>query len=153
MARWSTSTSREETVVVLALLGLGQGTALIGLLRTAQAAGSQFTGVFTFVHVLGSAFGVGLFSAPYVNKLQSLLRVLVPDVAQTLAHTGKIEGGICAGFGPRVRDAFGFGMQAGWWLMLASVAEAEVAAFNSPMLGGMPSMPRNNAYVGQHLPQ
>lgn len=103
---------------MLALLGLGQGTALIGLLRTAQAAGSQFTRVFTFVHVLGSAFGVTLFSAPYVNKLQSLLRALVPDVAQTLAHTGKIEGGFCAGFGPRVRDAFGFACRLGGGLCL-----------------------------------
>ena len=119
MVRWDTSTSREETVVVLALLGLGQGTALIGLLRTAQASGGQFTRVFTFAHVLGSASGVALFLAPYVNKLQSLLRILVPDVAQALADTGKIDGEFCAGFESRVRDAFGWSMQAGWWLMLA----------------------------------
>lgn len=119
MVRWSTSASREELVAVLALLGLGQATALIGLLRIVQASGSQFTRVFTFVHVLGSTFGVALFSAPYMNKLRSLLGVLVPDVAQTLVNMGKIHDESCAGFKPRVRDAYGFSMKAGWWLMLA----------------------------------
>ncbi|KAL1882909.1 hypothetical protein Daus18300_000547 [Diaporthe australafricana] len=78
MVRWNTDTSRAETVAVLALLGLGQGAAMIGLLHTAQAsvdspALATATMNFMFVQASGFTFGVACFGALYFNKLRSLL--------------------------------------------------------------------------------
>lgn len=124
MVRWSSSTSREETVVVLALLGLGQGTAFIGLLRIAQASCSELaagttTRLLTFIQALGATFGVACFSALYMSKLKSSIGALLPDFEETLAAKGKIDDELVAGMRPLVRGAHGSSMQAGWWLMFA----------------------------------
>lgn len=122
MTRWSSTTDREETVGVLALLGLGQGAAFIGLLRIAQASCTEFAAVtatrlLTFVQALGAAFGVACFSAIYMSKLKSSIGSLVPDVEETLVAMGKIDDEFVASLRPRVRDAHGSSMQAGWWVM------------------------------------
>lgn len=122
MVRWSTTTSREQAVLVLLLLGLGHGTAFIGLVRGAQihvgrsAAGSG-SRLFMFFQVLGAAFGVAGFAALYTTRLQSTLGALVPDIAKILPHVGNDEDDYAASMKPDILDAYGFSMQAGWFLM------------------------------------
>lgn len=135
MIRWSNITGREEVVAVAALLGLGQGTVFIGLLRIAQASCNELsagaaTRLFTFVQGLGSTFGVACFSAVYMNKLQSSLGALLPDVEATLAAMGNIDDEFVASIRPRVRDARGSSMQSGWWLMFACALALLVLSFS-----------------------
>lgn len=123
MVRWTTSTSRAEAVVVLGLLGLGQGTAFIGLVRSAQ----NYVGrsparpgprLFVFFQALGSAFGVACFAALYISRLQSSLGAVVPDVAATLAaDMSPDEDEYVTSMKPLVRQAYESSMQAGWCLV------------------------------------
>lgn len=134
MIRWSDTTGRAEVVAVLALLGLGQGTVFIGLLRVAQASCNELpagtaTRLFIFVQALGSTFGVACFSAVYMNKLQFSLDALLPDVEATLAAMGNIDDEFVASIRPRVRDARGSSMQSGWWLMFACALTLLVLSF------------------------
>lgn len=135
MTRWTNTTGREEIVVVLALLGLGQGTVFIGLLRIAQASCNELsagtaTRLFTFVQALGSTSGVACFSAVYMDKLQSSLGALLPDVEATLAAMGNIDDEFVASIRPRVRDARGSSMQSGWWLVFACALTLLVLSFS-----------------------
>lgn len=124
MVRWSADTSRAETIVVLALLGLGQGAAMIGLLRVAQASVSQqavgtATRLFAFVQASGHTFGVACFAVLYVNKLRSSFATLLLDVDEVLADMDSIGATYGADMRHRILDAVGSSMRSGWWLMAA----------------------------------
>ncbi|KAG8167748.1 hypothetical protein KVR01_003437 [Diaporthe batatas] len=134
MVRWGTNTSRAEAVVVLGLLGLGQGTAFIGLVRSTQTyvdhspswSGSR---IFTLFQALGSGFGVACFAAVYMPRLQSSLGVVVADVAETLAtDIGNFKDEY-TNMGPRLLDAYGSSMRAGWYLMFACALAVSALTF------------------------
>lgn len=80
MARWNAHTSRAEAVVLLIILGMGQGAAMSGLLLSAQVATTPalvgiVTGLAIFVQAVGDIFGVALFAAVYINKSQSSIAI------------------------------------------------------------------------------
>lgn len=122
MVRWGTHTSRAETTVVLALLGLGQGATMVILLQTAQNSVSHHavgtvTRVFAFFQASGHFFGVACFAALYMNRLQSSLAALMLDVDKTLADMDNIQATYGADVRHRILDACGSSMRSGWWLM------------------------------------
>lgn len=122
MVRWGTHTSRAEIAVVLALLGLGQGATMIGLLQITQRSVSQHavgtvTRVFAFFQVSGHFFGVACFAALYMNKLRSSLAALMLDVNKTLADMDNIQATYGTHVRNRILDAYGSSMRSGWWLM------------------------------------
>lgn len=131
MTRWNVDTSRAETAAVLALLGLGQGAAMIGLLHTAQAsvdssALATATMNFMFVQAGGYTFGVACFGALYFNKLRSLLAGLglgATDVDAILANVLYLDNNdYDAGAKQLILNAHGLSMRDGWWLMFACAA-------------------------------
>lgn len=124
MVRWGTDTSRAETTMVLALLGLGQGSAMIGLLRSAQVSSGQMppgtvSRLFMLVQAAGHTFGVALFAALYVNKLRSSLYSLVPNINETLADISSDKVAYGTDVRQRILDAYGSSMRSGWWLLFA----------------------------------
>lgn len=134
MVRWGAHTSRAETTLVLALLGLGQGATMIGLLQTAQNSVNQHavgtvTRLFAFSQASGHFFGVACFAALYMNKLQSSLAALLLDVDKTLAHMDNIQATYGADVTHRILDACGSSMRSGWWLMAGCAVIVLVLTF------------------------
>lgn len=134
MVRWSTETSRTETTMVLVLLGLGQGMALIGLLRTAQASVSKaalgtVTRLFMFVQASGHAFGVSCFAALYMNRLRSWLTAFVLDVDEVWDDMENVLETDGSDLRRSILDTFGPSMRSGWWLMFACAVTVLALSF------------------------
>lgn len=134
MVRWNTDTSRAETIVVLGLLGVGQGFAMIGLLRSAQDSVDQHvvstvTRAFAFVQASGHTFGVACFATLYMNRLQSSLAALGLDVDGILADMNDFIDAHGADMRQIVLDAFVSSMGRGWWLMFACAMAVLVLTF------------------------
>lgn len=129
MTRWNAHTSRAEAVVLLIILGLGQGAAMSGLLLTAQVAVEPrwiglVTGLAIFVQTVGDIFGIALFSAVYINKLRAALHHLALHLssAQIEAILGDVQS-VKTEYSVRDREqiigVYAKSMQNGWWLMFA----------------------------------
>lgn len=130
MTRWNAGTSRAEAVVLLIVLGIGQGAVLSALLLTAQVAVKPteigvVTGMAIFVQTVGDIFGIAIFAALYVNRLASLLGGLglsADQIASVLADVHKIRSEFDPDMVPRIVDLYARSLQNGWWLMFASAA-------------------------------
>ncbi|KAJ0115724.1 MFS general substrate transporter [Diaporthe amygdali] len=135
MTRWNTDTSCAETTVILAILGLGQGTTMIGLLHAAQAsvnppAVGTATRLFGFAQASGHTFGVACFATLYTKKLRSSLAGLLLPVEASLADVQKLtDDSGNSNLINRFLDAYGSSMQHGWWLMFACAVFVLVLSF------------------------
>jgi hypothetical protein len=127
MTRWNADTSRAEAVVLLIILGMGQGAAMSGLLLTAQVATQPHligivTGLVIFVMTVGEIFGVAFFAAVYFNKLQASLTILTLTPMQIVEILQDVQS-IKHGYSPEMRNniviAYAESMRNGWWLMFA----------------------------------
>lgn len=127
MARWNAHTSRAEAIVLLVILGIGQGAAMSGLLLTAQVATTPdlvgiVTGLAIFAQAVGDIFGVALFAAVYINKLRSSLSGLALSSAQIEEILQDVQS-IRRSYSPESRtqivNAYAISMRNGWWLMFA----------------------------------
>ncbi|KAF2123486.1 putative efflux pump antibiotic resistance protein [Dothidotthia symphoricarpi CBS 119687] len=127
MARWNVHTSRAEAVVLLIVLGMGQGAAMSGLLLTAQVATQPHligivTGLVIFVMTVGDIFGVAFFAAVYINKLRASLAILTLTPAQItdiLQDVQSIKHGYSSELRKDIIAAYAESMRNGWWLMFA----------------------------------
>lgn len=127
MARWNAHTSRAEAIVLLLILGMGQGAAMSGLLLTAQVATTPdlvgiVTGLAIFAQAVGDIFGIALFAAVYINKLRSSLSGLALSSAQIeeiLQDVQSIRRSYSPGSRTQIVNAYAISMRNGWWLMFA----------------------------------
>jgi hypothetical protein len=127
MVRWDTHTTRAETVVLLIILGMGQGAVMSGLLLSAQAATPKdligiTTGFVIFVQAVGDNFGVAFFSAVYINELRSSLADLAlssTDIEGILRDVQSIKHRFSAELYEQIVDTYAESMRNGWWLMFA----------------------------------
>jgi hypothetical protein len=137
MARWGERTSRAEAVILLIILGMGQGAAMSGLLLTAQVATQSdligiVTGLVIFVMTVGEIFGVAFFSAVYINELRSTLEKLAltgTEVDTVLNDVQSIKHNFPAEKQAEIVGAYAAGMRNGWWLMFACAATLFLLTF------------------------
>lgn len=131
MTRWNADTSRAEAVIVLIILGIGQGAVMSALLLSAQVAVPPaqigvVTGLAIFIQTVGDIFGIAVFAAVYVNKLQDILKDMGLDadkVEVVLTDVAKIRSTFDEDTVPEIIDVYARSLQNGWWLMFgASVA-------------------------------
>lgn len=133
MVRWGADTSRQETIVVLTVLGEGQGAVMISLLRMAQASVKRAvvgrtTRLFMFVQALGYAFGVACFAALSMHDLCPSVAASVlgkNETLPTMESTDKVYGVIRR----LVLDEMLARMRNGWWLMFACALVVLVLSF------------------------
>ena len=127
MARWNAHTSRAEAVVLLIILGMGQGAAMSGLLLSAQVATTPalvgiVTGLAIFVQAVGDIFGVALFAAVYINKLWASLSDLAlspGQIEEILRNVQSIKHSYSPEFRAQIVNTYATSMRNGWWLMSA----------------------------------
>ena len=127
MARWNAHTSRAEAVVLLIILGMGQGAAMSGLLLTAQVATKPaligiVTGLAIFVQTIGDIFGVAFFAAVYINKLRTSLAGLALSTGQieeVLEDVQSIKHRYAPDLRAQIVNSYAISMRNGWWLMFA----------------------------------
>lgn len=127
MARWNAHTSRAEAVVLLIILGMGQGAAMSGLLLSAQVATTPalvgiVTGLAIFVQAVGDIFGVALFAAVYINKLWASLSDLAlspGQIEEILRDVQSIKHSYSPEFRAQIVNTYATSMRNGWWLMSA----------------------------------
>jgi hypothetical protein len=146
MTRWTSHTSRAEAVIILIILGFGQGTVMSGLLLSAQVAVPEVqigvvTGLTIFLFTLGQIFGVALFATVYVNKLSTYLSQLGLRAAQVqaiLADVKNVRTEFDSEMTTKIVEIYTKSLQNGWWLMfgcacglLISAALSKQHAFRS----------------------
>ncbi|OCL10091.1 MFS general substrate transporter [Glonium stellatum] len=127
MTRWNAHTSRAEAVVLLIILGMGQGAAMSGLLLTAQVATTPdlvgiVTGLAIFVQTVGDIFGVALFAAVYINQLRASLSDLAlspGQIEEVLQDVQSIRHSYSPGLQAQIVNTYATSMRNGWWLMFA----------------------------------
>jgi len=127
MTRWDADTSRAEAVILLIILGIGQGAAMSGLLLTAQVATQTqlidiVTGLVIFVQTVGDIFGIAFFAAVYINKLRSALAGLSLSSSQIAGVLEDVQS-LKTEYSPEIRrqivSAYADSLKNGWWLMFA----------------------------------
>jgi hypothetical protein len=138
MTRWNKDTSRAESVIVLILLGMGQGAVMSGLLMSSQVAVPPIqigvvTGLVIFAQTVGDIFGIAMFAAAYVNKLGTALAGLnlsQEQVTTILKDVQKVRE-----FDPALKEevvhVYADSMRNGWWLMFACAVLLFVACLCS----------------------
>lgn len=127
MVRWDAGTTRVEAVILLVILGIGQGAGMSGLLLTAQAAVKSplvgiVTGLTIFVQTVGDNFGIAFFAAVYINELRSSLNQLAiskEDVTNILADVTYIKHHFDQETQQEIVKVYAVSMRNGWWLMFA----------------------------------
>jgi MFS family permease len=126
MTRWTAHTSRADAVILLIVLGIGQGAVMSGLLLSAQVAVPPqqvgiVTGLVIFLQTVGDIFGIATFAAVYVNKLRSSLQDINLDPQQTAEVLSDVQ--LVKKFPPDVKSrvvlVYAESLQNGWWLMFA----------------------------------
>lgn len=125
VTRWNAETTRPEAVVLLIVLGMGQGAAMSGLLITAQVAVDEtlvgiVTGLAIFVQTVGDNFGIAFFAAAYMNKLRSALSELSLSSEQInaiLEDVTSVKDTYSGEIHHQIIDVYAGSMRSGWWLM------------------------------------
>jgi hypothetical protein len=126
MTRWNAHTFRAEAVILLILLGVGQGAVMSGLLLSAQVAVPPdqvgiVTGLVIFLQTVGDIFGIAIFAAVYVNKLRSSLQTINLDSQQIADVLSDVQ--LVKKFPPDLKSSvimvYAECLQNGWWLMFA----------------------------------
>lgn len=138
MVRWNQDTSRAEAVIVLIVLGIGQGAVMSGLLLSSQVAVPPHqigvvTGLVIFVQTVGDIFGIAIFAAAYVNELASSLAPLNLSHEQIETILSDVQ--MVKKFEPALRErvvhVYADSMRNGWWLMFASAVMLLIASLCS----------------------
>jgi len=138
MVRWNKDTSRAEAVILLIVLGIGQGAVMSGLLLSSQVAVPPpqigvVTGLVIFAQTVGDIFGIAMFAAAYVNKLANSLvpLKLTPEQIETvLADVQKVKE-FEPGLKERIVDVYADSMRNGWWLMFGCAVALLIASLCS----------------------
>ncbi|KAK5999257.1 Efflux pump dotC [Cladobotryum mycophilum] len=128
MTRWDASTGRAEAVILLIILGIGQGAVMSALLLSAQVAvvPAQIgivTGLVIFIQTVGDIFGITIFATLYVNKLSSLLQhvgLTTEQISTVLTDVQNIRSQFDAETVPKIVEVYAKSLQNGWWLMFAT---------------------------------
>ncbi|KAF4546140.1 Siderophore transporter, RhtX/FptX family [Lasiodiplodia theobromae] len=139
MTRWNEGTSRAEAVIVLIILGIGQGAVMSGLLLSSQVAVPPMqigivTGLVIFMQTIGDIFGIAMFAAAYVNELSaSLARLDLTQEQITLVLTDvqEVKHFESADLKHEVVEVYADSMRNGWWLMFACACMIFVASLCS----------------------
>lgn len=127
MTRWDSGTSRVEAVILLILLGVGQGAVMSGLLLSAQVSVVPVqigivTGLVIFMQTVGDIFGIAFFAAVYVNQLKSYLGRLSLSTEQIEILLDNVQS-VKTDYGGEIRsqivEVYAKSLQNGWWLMFA----------------------------------
>ncbi|MCJ1378610.1 hypothetical protein MMC17_001709 [Xylographa soralifera] len=127
ITRWSPSTTRAEAVLVLIVLGIGQGAVMSGMLLTGQVAVSPWhiglvTGLAIFWQTVGDIFGIAVFSAVYISNLKSSLVGIALSADQIAAILQDIQS-IKTDYDPIVKAAivqvYAESLRNGWWWTFA----------------------------------
>lgn len=130
MTRWNADTSRAEAVVLLILLGVGQGAVMSGLLLSAQVSVEPLqiglvTGLVIFMQTVGDIFGIAFFAAVYVNELKSFLsriNISPEQIEKLLQNVQSVKTGYSPEIQTRIIEIYADSLKNGWWLMFACAA-------------------------------
>ncbi|MCJ1436469.1 hypothetical protein MMC27_005848 [Xylographa pallens] len=127
VTRWSSSTTRVEAVLVLIVLGIGQGAVMSGMLLTAQVAVSPWhiglvTGLAIFWQTVGDIFGIAVFAAVYINNLKSSLigiSLSANQIAAILQDVQSIKTEYDLVVRVAIVQAYAESLRTGWWWTFA----------------------------------
>lgn len=136
ITRWNASTSRAEAVIELIILGAGMGSAMEGLLISAQASVEPMligvvTGLVIFLQTVGDIFGIAIFAAVYQNNLRSQLTSLAIPSAQietVLEDVQQIRKIFSGDLQVKVIASYADSLKNGWWWMFACAAALLVSS-------------------------